>query len=148
MMSNTIIDEDKYAIAWRFNSNECNLKAEEISEIIFLDKCQSSILWKSIFIFDNLRQINGNNSYYKILSKKQSIFFENSSFVFSKFIKQEKIIFFFWGMENSAILSSSIFLKSWDDFFYPSDENCIIYMPSTKKTIYSFNEDIFLAKLL
>lgn len=148
MKAKIIIDEEKYGIAWRFNADDCKLQAEDINKIIFLDSQQSSTLWRSTFNFKTLQTVKKEDKYYEIIKEAETVFFEGSDFVFSQIVEQEKLIFFFWGIKSSAILTSDIFLKSWDDFFYPSDENCILYLPSSNTIIFSFNEIIFFAKLL
>jgi hypothetical protein len=41
-----------------------------------------------------------------------------------------------------------VFIKAWDDFFYPSDESSVIYVPNAKNIIFSYEEMFFYAEML
>jgi hypothetical protein len=57
-------------------------------------------------------------------------------------IKLDDKITFFWGTDNSIETYWSIFLKYWDDFCYPSDDNNLIVCE--KRNFYmSYIEDCF-----
>lgn len=147
-MDNLPLDEQNFSMAWRFNDNDCGLDKSDIEQILFLDKSQSSKLWQLLFDFNNLQLVTSQNNYYEILEVREAAFFEGHPFVFVDLFDSDEAIYFLWGMGSAAILSSNIFLKSWDDFFYPSDENSILYIPSKNEMVFSFNEKIFYAKLI
>ncbi|MFI8147048.1 hypothetical protein, partial [Acinetobacter sp. ABJ_C5_2] len=122
-----IFDETKYPITWRYNSVDCSLSDEDKHKIIFLIQDESKKLWDFLFPFNQLMEIKEN--YFLLVEKKDLDFNEelNSRDFFVQKLQATELLIFFWGRNNCAIISSSILIKSWNDFFYPSDEDCIVY---------------------
>ncbi|OCL22684.1 hypothetical protein [Gilliamella sp. wkB171] len=73
--------------------------------------------------------------------KKSSHFFVNK-------LIDVPFVFFFWNKKASAIVPVNIFIKSWNDFFYPSDETSILFIASKNRMIFSYNETFFYADIL
>lgn len=142
------IDEKKYPIGWRFNSTECILSSEEKKRIIFLDEDESSRFWHMIFPFDHLMKMP---PMFCSVTEKIDLDFKNSkqsSFFFENKLAGHSSVFFFWGKIASAIVPVDIFIKSWNDFFYPSDETSILFIASKNRMIFSYNETFFYADIL
>lgn len=141
------VDESLYSIGWRFNSPDCQLIASEIEKIIFLTKSESEKLWGSLYPFKKLMEIKKDD--YMLLEKKELDFDNDNSrnFFIEKMI-DSSYVFFFWGRSNSAIVPVNLFIKAWDDFFYPSDENCILYLINNNRIIYSYEETFFYSQIL
>lgn len=145
-----IFDEKTYSIAWRFNSLDCTLSDTDKSQILLLNQLDSQKLWDSLFPFQHLMEINQHTVYCTIVEKIQLDFddVETSKVFFQQKLAQAQDLIFFWGRGQAARLSSDILIKAWDDFFYPSDENCICYMANQSKVIFSYEDTFFYAKIL
>ena len=144
----SIIDEKKYPIAWRFNSEDCSLSFNEKRKIIFLNEIESEKLWNITFPFDHLMKMDSSFCY--VIEKTELDFDchkESSLFFYDKLV-DVSFVFFFWGKRSSAIVPVDIFVKSWGDFFYPSDETSIALIPNRKKIIFSYEETFFYADIL
>ncbi|MDV5354136.1 hypothetical protein [Kosakonia sp. SMBL-WEM22] len=147
MKATFVIDENKYPVAWRFNSKDCQLSVEDKKKIIMLGEDDSELLWDAFFPFEILMQID--SSHFEILEKKVLDFDDvdaGRSFFQDKLRSYDAVIFF-WGRRSSALISSpAIIVKAWDDFFYPGDESSLIYIPNDKRIIFSYEETFFLAR--
>ncbi|RXU66422.1 hypothetical protein CW358_10480 [Pseudomonas protegens] len=68
--------------------------------------------------------------------KQRVVLFEQaaSQMLWERFIPVPSLI---------AGLPRDIFIKGWDDFFYPSDENTVLVMPGRAEVIISFEENLF-----
>jgi hypothetical protein len=62
---------------------------------------------------------------------------------FQKVLEGEEWLWLFWGRCCAAQVPRDIFIKCWDDFFYPSDENTVLVMPGSAEAIFSFEENFF-----
>lgn len=148
-MTDMIFDEALYPIAWRLNSEECHLSHDEKRKIVFLNGDESEKLWDLVFPFDMLMNIK--SSQYRIIEKMELDFDEKeeSAIFFREKLRGVSDILFFWGRRAAAIvISSDVFIKAWDDFFYPSDESSVIYVPNAKNIIFSYEEMFFYAEML
>lgn len=148
-MTNIIFDENLYPIAWRLNSEDCRLSPDEKRNIVLLNGDESEKLWDLIFPFDMLMSIKPLQC--RVIEKMELDFDEagESAKFFREKLSGVSDILFFWGRRAAAIIiSSDIFIKAWDDFFYPSDESSIIYIPNTKNIIFSYEETFFHAEML
>ncbi|MCO6508661.1 MAG: hypothetical protein J6578_07715 [Snodgrassella sp.] len=142
------IDEKKYPIAWRFNSKDCLLSSAEKSKIVFLDPEESDHLWNMTFPFEHI--IKMDSSFFSVI-EKINLNFEHpkeSSLFFKKRLTDSSLVFFFWSKKASAIIPTDIFVKSWDDFFYPSDETSILFIANRNKMIFSYEETFFYVDIL
>lgn len=142
-----IIDEEKYPVAWRFNSENCSLSFNEKRKIIFLDEKESESLWNMIFPFDHLMEMN--SSFCSVMEKAELDFdcYKDFSSFFHDKLAGISFIFFFWGRRSSAIVPVDIFIKSLSDFFYPSDETSIALITNRNKMIFSYEETFFYADI-
>lgn len=143
-----IIDEKKYPIAWRFNSKDCSLSDEEKRKIIFLTKDESESLWNMIFPFDHLMNMSSS---FCLVTEEEKLDFDRhreSSLFFKKKLTDISSAFFFWGRRASAIVPADILIKSWSDFFYPSDETSIALMVNKQKIIFSYEEHFYYADII
>lgn len=143
------INEKLYPMGWRFNTEDCLLSSEEKKSIIMLGGDESEKLWDSIFPFKILMNIN--SSQCEIIEKRELDFEDVNSerpFFYDKLEACNEVIFF-WGRRASAIITApEIIVKAWDDFFYPSDESSLIYIPNFKKIIFSYEETFFFANVI
>lgn len=143
-----IFDENLYPIAWRFNSDDCSLSDKEKKEIFFIMNEESKKLWDLLFPFNNLMDI-GRDFFF--LKEKKELDFDDENEALSFFeekLKGVSYLIFFWGRCNCAIVPPYIFLKSWSDFFYPSDENCIAYLVNKSEVIFSYEETFFYGSIV
>ncbi|MDK1227718.1 hypothetical protein [Cronobacter turicensis] len=147
MMNKIIFDENIYPMAWRLNSDDCRLTPEDKKQIVLLNEEQSDKLWDLLFPFKKLMDID--SSFMAVLEKRELDFdeLEESASFFSEKLKDVSTLFFFWGRSDCAIVPSEVFIKSWDDFFYPSDETCIIFIPNGSNVIYSYEETFFYSEI-
>ncbi|MDX5631126.1 MULTISPECIES: hypothetical protein [unclassified Brenneria] len=143
-----ILDEKKYPIAWRFNSEDCSLSFDEKREIVFLDEEGSEILWNMVFPFNHLMKMD--SSFFSVIEKNKLDFEcpKESSLFFKNKLIDISFVFFFWGKRASAIAPVDVFVKSWSDFFYPSDETSVVLIANRKKMIFSYEETFFYADIL
>lgn len=141
------IDEKKYPIAWRFNSKDCMLSFDEKRQIIFLDTEESSNFWDVTFPFNHLMKMH--SSFCSVIEKINLDFDHpnESSLFFKNKLTDISFAFFFLGKKASAIVPVDIFVKSWDDFFYPSDETSILLIPNGNKMIFSYEKTFFYANI-
>jgi hypothetical protein len=141
-------DVDTYPVAWRFNSNDCLLSDQEKASIILFNEPQSQRLWDAFIPTKNLMELTSNN--FKRHEKSTLSFSESAeSAEFFKFrLNEAGFIWFFWGGRSAAIVPKDIFIKAWDDFFYPSDEDSLLLVVNSSKAIYSFEDTFFYGDLL
>lgn len=143
-----IFDEGKFGESWRFNSLDCALTDEEKSSIVFLTDVQADIYWRNLISeeFDHLMKIPKG---VFTVEKKVELDFEDlrtgESF-FSENLRDLDILFFFWGPRNGCVVTARILVKAWSDFFYPSDENSILYVAGRRRLIFSHEDRFFVAK--
>lgn len=144
---NRLIDEERFPIGWRFNANDCSLNEKEKNDLILLDHADSIRLWRQYLPVGSLRDFDEKN--FTIIDKTL-IDFNNqkeSVLYFSEKLNNINTIFFFWGGGSSAVITrKEVFIKGWDDFFYPSDEDSILIVPNKKIFISSFEETFFYGK--
>ncbi|MCG8711105.1 hypothetical protein JHU04_004474 [Brenneria sp. 4F2] len=143
-----ILDEKKHPIAWRFNSEDCSLSFDEKRKIIFLDEEDSESLWNITFPFNHLMKMD--SSFCSVIEKNKLNFDhqKESSLFFKSKLTDISFVFFFWGKRASAIVPVDIFVKSWSDFFYPSDETSVALIINRNKMIFSYEETFFYADIL
>lgn len=143
-----IVDCEEYPIAWRFNSEDCLLSDQEKQSIVFLDEKQSQRLWGIFIPAKNLMELSDKNF---VLHEKTILSFsdiEASANFFASRLAHSSFVWFFWSAVAVAIVPLQVFLKSWDDFFYPSDENSILLTPDCPKAIFSFEDTFFYGDLV
>jgi hypothetical protein len=142
-------DQTEFFEAWRFNSQDCLLDEREKKELIFLDKKQSLSLWaKQDKLFEQYRHLMLIPRERINIVEKATLDFDDieaGEIFFKKHCNEVSMIIFFWGPQHACIAPFDIFVKSWTDFFYPSDENSIIYIPNSSISIFSHNETFFAA---
>lgn len=66
---------------------------------------------------------------------------EGSRF-FKKELRSYELVIFFWGARSACMVQKSTLVNNWTDFFYPSDESSLIFIPNSRKKIFSY-EDVF-----
>lgn len=138
-----IVDSEVYPIAWRFNSEDCLLSNQEKQSIVFLDEKQSRRLWNIFIPAKHLMELSDKNF---VLHEKTILSFcdvDESANFFASRLSHSGFFWFFWSAVAAAIVPRQVFLKSWDDFFYPSDENSILLTPDCPKAIFSFEDNFF-----
>ncbi|MHA7682469.1 DUF2947 family protein [Cupriavidus sp. PET2-C1] len=143
-----IFDEKLYPIAWRFNSEDCLLSDNDKKRIVLLDRSTSEKLWDAFIPTKNLIQLSSKTFRQ---NDKATLSFSNkseSSSFFEQRLELPDFVLFFWGRSTAAMVARSTFLKSWDDFFYPSDESSILLIPNSSKVIFSFEDTFFYGDLL
>lgn len=138
-----IVDSEVYPITWRFNSEDCLLFDQEKQSIVFLDEKQSRRLWNIFIPAKHLTELSDKNF---VLHEKTILSFcdvDESANFFASRLSHSGFVWFFWSAVAAAIVPRQVFLKSWDDFFYPSDENSILLTPDCPKAIFSFEDTFF-----
>lgn len=84
-----------------------------------------------------------------MMEKKVTLDFEDlraGERFFSDNLKNTDILFFFWGPRNAVVVSAGILMRAWSDFFYPSDENSILYIAGRQRLIFSHEDRFFVAR--
>jgi hypothetical protein len=67
---------------------------------------------------------------------------------FSEKLKDVDIVFHFWGRHSVAILPKSVFIKTWEDFFYYTmDDGNILFIPNHDIAIFG-DSPTFVGKLI
>ncbi|PWV98708.1 hypothetical protein [Mangrovibacter plantisponsor] len=147
MINNRTFDESLYPMSWRFNSDDCHLSDEDKKHIVFLSEHESERLWDLVLPFNILMRMNKTD--VTIIDKMELDFddVDESKVFFQSRLSGVSNLFFFWGRRAAALVSTSVVIKSWGDFFYPSDESSIIFVPNTKKIIFSYEEMFFYGEL-
>lgn len=142
------IDEDVYPIAWRFNALDCLLSESDKKRIVLFESLESQRLWDTFIPVKNL--IGLDSDAFK-MREKVALDFECKSEPLKFFMGRlsfPDFIWFFWGRSSAGIVPREVFLKSWSDFFYPSDENSILLIPNSSRIIFSFDDMFFYGDLL
>ena len=143
-----IFDEEIFPDAWRINSTDCRIPENEKKGLIFLTASQSLDLWKRKISeeFFHLMKIPIEE---KNILKKLTLNFsrngEGSAF-FQQELRRYDLIVFFWGAQSACIVQKNTFVENWTDFFYASDETSIIYIPNSRKKLFSYEDDFFVAR--
>ncbi|GKX55803.1 hypothetical protein SOASR030_19150 [Leminorella grimontii] len=146
-MNDIEFDEVLYPVAWRLNSKDCRLSSGEKRRITLLNTVQARRLWDSIFPFSHLMEMP--RSFCTVLEKRTLDFddVETSSLFFTDRLQGVDAIHFLWGRNAGATLPVDVFIASWDDFFYPSDESSAIVIPNDDRVIFSYEEHFFYARI-
>lgn len=146
-MDDIVFDETRYPAAWRLNSKDCRLSADEKRRIALLNAAQAQRIWDSVFPFNHLMEMP--HSFCSVLEKKELDFddVEASSLFFVDKLQGVDSIDFLWGYRAGATLPVDVFIASWDDFFYPSDESSVIVIPNSDRIIFSYEENFFYARI-
>lgn len=119
-MNDILFDEALYPVAWRLNSKDSHLSADEKKRIVLLGAEQARRLWDSIFPFGHLMEMP--RSFCSVLEKRMLDFdnVETSSSFFADKLQGVDSINFLWGRSAGAMLPVDVFIASWDDFFIPA----------------------------
>ncbi|WP_144290314.1 hypothetical protein [Chitinilyticum litopenaei] len=140
-----LFNENTHPESWRINDPSCTLSTSKKKELIFFDKEHSKKLWHNCISKKYTHLLLLNESQIKIRHsetldftnpKKGELFFKNH-------LKNATLVIFFWGPLCSCLAPAKTVSKHWNDFFLPSDENSITYIPNTNKIIFSFEERFF-----
>jgi hypothetical protein len=144
-----ISDEDLYADFWRINSKNCDISEKEKKKVIFLPPEQSYNLWRDNISedFNHLMKIPSEHIDVRAEVKIDFSLKETGENFFKKELKFFSLLIFFWGAKSACIVPKNIFIANWSDFFYPSDESSIIFIPNSRKKIFSYEEKFFVATL-
>jgi len=139
-------DEESYLASWRFNDKDCILSDEEKKRIVLFDESKSAALWDLFIPVKHLMYLE--DKHFKLKEKIVLDFDDviSSALFFEKKITFSDFILFFWCRSSSALVAKNLFLKSWDDFFYPSDESSVLLIPNRNEVIFSFEETFFYGK--
>ncbi|WP_404937968.1 hypothetical protein P7C00_00505 [Pseudomonas sp. JDS08PS003] len=142
--SSHLFDEARFPIAWRFNAADCGLSADDKQRVVLFDQAESQVLWDRFIPVPSL--ITGLPSLFQCHEKTTLDFAQRgeSSLFFERRLSPEAGLFWlFWGRCCAAQVPRDIFIKCWDDFFYPSDENTALVMPGSAEVMFSFEENLF-----
>ncbi|SQI33980.1 Uncharacterised protein [Leminorella richardii] len=144
-MNDIVFNEALYPIAWRLNSKDCRLSADEKGCILLLSAMEAQRLWDATFPFSHLMEMP--RSFCDVLEKRVLDFddVDTSSLFFIEKLQGVDSINVLWGRSAGATLPVDVFIAAWDDFFYPSDENSIIAIPNSDIIIFSYEETFFYA---
>ncbi|MGZ0704325.1 hypothetical protein [Pseudomonas piscis] len=147
--SSHLFDEARYPIAWRFNSADCGLSVEDKQRVVLFDQATSQALWDRFIPVPSL--ITGLPSRFQCHEKTTLDFSqrdESSLFFERRLCPQAGLLWVFWGKRCAVQVPRDIFIKCWDDFFYPSDENTALVMPDSAGVIFSFEENFFYGQFM
>ncbi|WP_373135302.1 DUF2947 family protein [Phocaeicola plebeius] len=145
----TIYDKlKKTDIGWRFiNNDKVIFDEKSINDIIINSREKSKKEWKKITGSSEGHLFKLPNSFWRNLNKISCVNItwddDNQRQCISSFIKEDDKILFFWGKYNSIFVSGGTFLKYWDDFCYPGDDNDMIIIYE-KNLLITFVDDIFI----
>jgi hypothetical protein len=142
--SSHLFDEARYPIAWRFNAADCGLSADDKQRVVLFDQTASQALWERFIPVPSL--ITELPSLFQCHEKTTVDFArraESSLFFERRLSPEAELLWLFWGRRCAAQVPRDIFIKCWDDFFYPSDENTALVMPGSAEVIFSFEEHFF-----
>ncbi len=141
-----IFNEDLIPVAHRFNDIDCGLSADEKLFLSFLSKDLAGFIWnKYVSSSVHLSLLQPSDFAFKA-KKIDELAWEDCSKgieIFLKLLANTNLVICLWGPECACILPVNIFIKAWDDFFYPSDESTVLVIPEKEKVIYVFNGDLF-----
>lgn len=127
---------------WRFEDPDCRLTETEKQQLVVFTTQQSEVLWSSMVSSQAQHPFTGALDDYTQTSRTE-LDFDNvtaGQAYFSKLLEKDRFLFFFWGASSALLVEKSIFLKSWDDFFYPSDESSLLIGLKSCVLISSFDE--------
>ncbi|ROL81436.1 hypothetical protein BLX41_05355 [Pseudomonas protegens] len=112
-----VFDERLYPVAWRFNAEDCLLSDSEKKQIVLFDSSASEKLWDEFIPSNNLMQFD-STTFRQADSVKLSFSDRaESALAFAQWLKLADAIWFFWSRSSAAMVTRSVFLKAWDDFF-------------------------------
>ncbi|WP_281322090.1 DUF2947 family protein [Flavobacterium aestivum] len=138
-------------IGWRFTDENYNIIDSRDLKKIKLNKAEESqIKWKKFTGSEEMHLMNLSSAFWNNLVKIDEFELEwgeeesekNNKLPKINNIKLNDEITFFWGANNSIEADWSIFLKYWDDFCYPSDDNNLIVCKK-RNLCMSYIEDFF-----
>ncbi|WP_043274763.1 hypothetical protein [Pseudomonas sp. PH1b] len=138
-----LFDEQRYPIAWRFNARDCGLSDSDKQRLCFYQQAQSQALWDEWIPVSHLMRLSAGTFQ---VSETTTLDFKrraDGARFFHKALEGEEWLWLFWGRCSAAQVPRDIFIKCWDDFFYPSDENTALVMPGSAEVIFSFEENFF-----
>jgi hypothetical protein len=116
--------------------------AEELAQMLPLDPAEGRVLWKELVsaIYDHPLKIPASadteilatfmidwdhpNEGRDLLQRHLGILGDPTVLVF-------------WGPSTALRCPWSLFLKHWDDFFYPSDDNSVLVVPSAGLRLFT-----------
>lgn len=136
-ISSHLFDEARFPIAWRFNAADCGLSANDKQRVVLFDQAASQALWDRFIPVPSLFQCHEKTTLDFAKGAESSLFFER------RLSPEADLLWLFWGRRCAAQVPRDIFIKCWDDFFYPSDENTALIMPDSAEVIFSFEEHFF-----
>lgn len=142
-------DEKIFPDAWRINSQDCKISDDEKRSIVFFHPDQSLELWKNHVSSKSLHLMKILADDIQVSSKLKldfSLEDEGRNF-FLKELKRYSLVVFFWGARSACLVRKNILVNHWTDFFYPSDESSVIFIPNSGKKIFSYEEVFFVGRI-
>lgn len=143
-----LFDEQRYPIAWRFNARDCGLSDSDKQRLCLYQQAQSQALWDEWVPVSHLMSVSAGTF---LVSETTTLDFKrraDGARFFQKVLEGEDWLWLFWGKRCAAQVPRDIFIKCWDDFFYPSDENTALVMPGSAEVIFSFEENFFYGQFM
>ncbi|MCX8534327.1 DUF2947 family protein [Chryseobacterium luquanense] len=138
-------------VGWRFTDQKSNkIDEEDLKDIKINDPEYSKLKWTEFTHSQEFHLFKLNNDFWRSLNKVNQINVDWGSEnkeelnIISKECNLEfdDRIIFFWGGQTSFEISWYLFIKYWDDFCYPSDDNNLIICEE-KKILITYVEDCF-----
>ncbi|KTC35149.1 hypothetical protein AO265_35660 [Pseudomonas sp. ABAC61] len=111
-------------------------------------QAQSQALWDEWVPVSHLMSVSAGTF---LVSETTTLDFKrraDGARFFQKVLEGEEWLWLFWGKRCAAQVPRDIFIKCWDDFFYPSDENTALVMPGSAEVIFSFEENFFYGQFM
>ena len=139
---------ENFPYKWRFDdSNYKLLPEEDLAFIIPITTQEAGRVWEDIFGHNipHLMKIT-NNSHWPWMATETvmvdtDIYNTANEVLNSININADSNIIFLWSKTNAVKVKWGIFIKYWNDFCYPSDDNDVLYI--NNNLLISFNEEVF-----
>jgi hypothetical protein len=142
-----IFNEENFLESWRFNSPDCHMTTQDKQRLVFFDKAQAKGLWREYISKSYTQFMLFPKEAFQILDTQVLDFneIEDGKSFFRQACPNVDVVIFFWGASCACIAPMEIVTNFWTDFFYPSDEDSIIFIPNSRKKIFSFEERFFVS---
>lgn len=142
---------DATRIPWMFKTADCRISLNEVGQMTFPDEAATESLWnryisadyghlipyfmstgyKNIFNTAEYGAVNlaakGNENHFN---------YRKGITVLRKELSACDMVLFFWSASLSCFTPVELFVKAWDDFFYPGDESSVGIILNTERCFY------------
>ena len=150
-IKNHIIEMNEFQLKWRFTEEEYNqLPEEHLNQLKPLDKKASNFLDGFVSDFGLYDSMPFKKDFFKMFKTIDEIYFEENTeekvkkWLYRRGFSFEKEVFLLWEEDLGMIVPWKIFIKYFDDFFYPGPDDLFVFDQSLNWAILFFHAgDIF-----